>query len=482
MRLGKKVICFLMLSILIVIGNSGAVEAVTEEFDGVHLYILVNSDVFELLAPDDFRALENFAYRILDANEKNKVSVIEGNAPIEPSSDKQFELFSDDHRLEDHIKLPLNVNAAQRWDLSDSFKIYGDLLKRRDPRLKNVLLLIDIDGGLSSCYEKYSNEEDPYRRLDEGMTKGFTKIMQVYNGIPGSRDVYTISGRIGAPPDDFTNYLNIQEGMVSRMLHESIQNCGTGFSGFAGQGLPPLNEFAEDILKMKEYKQPGQSVENQSGNNAGNRLVNDNPSVSGSERKDDSKKPGSSDIENFKNPFKDVSTADWYYNAVQHVFEHNLMKGTDSLTFSPNEFVTRAQMAQIMFNMSEATEKTSAYEATYKDVAADSWAANAIGWAQKKGIVVGYEDGRFGPNDDITREQAVVIFQRYLRATGRPVNRYELNEFVDSGDVSEYAVEAMVWATNDGIIKGDSDRRLNPKASMRRCEMAQILMNLGGQR
>lgn len=139
-------------------------------------------------------------------------------------------------------------------------------------------------------------------------------------------------------------------------------------------------------------------------------------------------------------------------------------------------------MAQIMFNMSEATEKTSAYEAAYKDVATDSWAANAIGWAQKKGIIVGYEDGRFGPDDDITREQAVVIFQRYLRATGRPVNRYELNKFVDSANVSEYAVEAMVWATNDGLIKGDADRRLNPKASMRRCEMAQILMNLGEQR
>lgn len=249
MRLGKKIIGFLMLTILIVMGNSGAVEAAKEEFDGVHLYILVNRDVFELLAPDDFRALENFAYRILDANEKNKVSVIEGNAPIDPDGEKEFELFYDDHRLEDHIKLPLNANAAQRWDLSDSFKNYGDLLKRHDPHLKNVLLLIDIDGGLSSCYEKYSNEEDPYRRLDEGMTKGFTKIMQVYNGISGSRDVYTISGRIGAAADDFTNYLNIQEGMVSRMLHESIQNCGTGFSGFAGQELPPLNEFAEDILK-----------------------------------------------------------------------------------------------------------------------------------------------------------------------------------------------------------------------------------------
>lgn len=93
---------------------------------------------------------------------------------------------------------------------------------------------------------------------------------------------------------------------------------------------------------MKDYKQPVQSLENQDGNDTDNRPEKDKPSVSEPERKDENKKSDSSDVENFKNPFKDISIADWYYNAVQYVFEHNLMKGTDSVTFSPNKFVTRA--------------------------------------------------------------------------------------------------------------------------------------------
>lgn len=471
----KKLAGILVLSLVIAVGSIASAQAKSETFDGVHLYILVNRNVFELLSQEDALALEKFTYRILDANPKNKVSVIEGNASTN-DDDCEFGPCFDDHRLKDHIKLSSNGYGVHGWDLSDSLKVYESLLERHDPRLKNVLLLIDIDGGLSQCYEKYSGESDPYRQLDEGMTRGFTKIMQTYNAIPGPRDVYTIRGRTGAAEDDFTAYLNNQEAMISRMLHEGLQNCGTGFSGFAGNELPPLNAFAEDILKMNDYKQ---SV--QQGNEREEKKPNiseiDNNSTSEKVKKPSEDGSNFAEKQKFNNPFTDVSMKDWFYDAVCRVYERDLMRGTGSERFSPNKPVTRAQMARIMYNMGNSDTKDSIYPVDYNDVASDFWAANAIGWAQKIGIIVGYEDGRFGPDDNITREQAVVIFHRYLRVKDSFAKRSEIDQFVDSADVSDYAVDAMIWSTEKGLIKGDASKRLNPKASTKRSEMAQILNN-----
>lgn len=473
MHFCKKLAGILVLSLLIIVGSITSAQARSEAFDGVHLYILVNRSVFEPLAPDDAQALVKFAYRILDANPKNKVSVIEGNASTS-DDDYEFGPHFDDHRLKDHIKLSSNGFSIHGWDLSDSLKVYEDLLKRHDARLKNILLLIDTDGGLSQCYEKYSIKSDPYRQIDEGMAKGFTRIMKIYNAIPGPRDVYTIQGRIGAPADDFTVYLNNQEAMITRMLHEGLQNCGTGFSGFAGNELPPLNAFGEDILKMNDYKQPVQNRgEGQKEPGISN---NDLTAEKGNESIENSRK--SIEGQPFINPFTDVSREHWFYNAVRSVYERNLMSGTDSKTFSPNKPMTRAQMARIMYNMGNGDTKDSKYPIVYNDVASDFWAANAIGWAQNNGIIIGYEDGRFGPDDNVTREQAVVIFYRYLRVKDSSAKRSEIDQFVDNVDVSDYAVEAMAWSAKKGLINGDASKRLNPKASIKRSEMAQILNNL----
>lgn len=182
-----------------------------------------------------------------------------------------------------------------------------------------------------------------------------------------------------------------------------------------------------------------------------------------------------------KGQFRDVKASDWYYSAVDYVFKHRMMTGVASDRFDPNGRITRAQMAQIVYNLGEKTPRAGASSRSkFSDVASDAWYKEAVDWAEEKGLVMGYGDKTFGPDDPLTREQAMSILYRYVQKTGK-VNSTDakITGFQDISAISDYAREPMAWATSSGIIKGDERGYLNPKATTRRSEMAQILMNMG---
>ena len=114
------------------------------------------------------------------------------------------------------------------------------------------------------------------------------------------------------------------------------------------------------------------------------------------------------------------------------------------------------------------------YLLDFSDVAGEAWYTEAIRWATSQGIVGGYGNGTFGPNDPITREQLVVMLWRY---SGSPVaDSTELN-FNDEAEISGYALEALRWAVENGILNGYGDGRLGPQGQATRAQVAQMLKN-----
>ena len=172
--------------------------------------------------------------------------------------------------------------------------------------------------------------------------------------------------------------------------------------------------------------------------------------------------------------FDDVPADAWFAEAVQYVYEHDLMTGVSENLFAPNAQMNRAMVAQILFNMEQPTDPEA--PAAFRDVAADQWYAKAVNWAVWQGYMSGYGTGSFGPNDALTREQLVTVLWRY---SGSPVmdNSSMLNTFSDAALTSDYAPQAMTWAYAQGVISGNADGTLNPQGTATRAEIAQMLMN-----
>lgn len=173
----------------------------------------------------------------------------------------------------------------------------------------------------------------------------------------------------------------------------------------------------------------------------------------------------------WSNPFQDVTTDMWYYDAVRFANKNGLMNGISNNLFAPNTNLSRAQLAQILYNREgrPAIEK-----AVFTDVPDGAWYSNAVAWAAEKGIVAGYGNGLFGSNDNITREQLAVMLWRYA---GSPVATNKELQFTDTDKVSNYALEALCWATENNIINGYGNGELAPKGEASRAQVAQMLKN-----
>ena len=174
-------------------------------------------------------------------------------------------------------------------------------------------------------------------------------------------------------------------------------------------------------------------------------------------------------------PFIDVRGDDWFYDDVAYVYENGLMNGTSETAFSPYISTTRGMIVTILYRMEG---KPAVFEACpFTDVKAGAYYERAIVWAAENGIVKGYGNGCFGPDNQITREQMAAILYRYAKNRGLDVSVGEntnILSYDDALDISEYAVPAMQWACGAQIIHG-ADGRLTPGAKATRAQVAAIL-------
>ena len=175
--------------------------------------------------------------------------------------------------------------------------------------------------------------------------------------------------------------------------------------------------------------------------------------------------------------FSDVSADAWYAEAVQWCRDNGIMSGTSNTTFSPNNTMTRAMLAVVLYR-AEGSPQVSA-SASFTDVAPSSWYGDAAAWASENGIMSGYGDGTFGADDPVTREQIATILWRYDGSAATA----ESAGFADATSISSYAVQAVDWAAEQGIVAGRDGNRFDPQASATRAEVAVILYRYlsGGQ-
>lgn len=175
-------------------------------------------------------------------------------------------------------------------------------------------------------------------------------------------------------------------------------------------------------------------------------------------------------------PFADVSESDWFYGSVKYVYENGMMNGTGYTTFSPYLNTSRGMIMTVLYRL-EGSPAVSGGSG-FTDVAAGQYYTDAIAWGSAHGIVLGYENNRFGPDDDVTREQLAAILYRYAQYKGYDVTAGGsgvITGYEDAETVSSYAVTPMKWAVGTGVING-SENRLLPRNMATRGEAAAMFM------
>ncbi len=170
-------------------------------------------------------------------------------------------------------------------------------------------------------------------------------------------------------------------------------------------------------------------------------------------------------------PFTDTENDFWWHDGIHYCLEHGLMVGVGDKLFAPNGTTTRAMIVTILWRLEGSPAVD--YAMSFADVAEEQWYTEAIRWAQSTGVVLGYSDEAFGPNDNITREQLAAILHRYANGKGiDTAARSDLAQFTDTDEISAWAVENLRWANAAGLVNGRTETTLVPRANATRAEAA----------
>lgn len=173
-----------------------------------------------------------------------------------------------------------------------------------------------------------------------------------------------------------------------------------------------------------------------------------------------------------ENGFSDVPADAWYADAVVYCQENGLMSGTSATTFSPDDTMTRAMLVTVLYREAgppSLEEENLGYP--FADVPSDAWYADGVYWARLEGVANGYAGNRFGPDDPVTREQLAAILWR----TSGSHESESAEPFADQASISFYAMDAVSWARENGIVGGKDSNRFDPHGLATRAETAAIL-------
>lgn len=179
------------------------------------------------------------------------------------------------------------------------------------------------------------------------------------------------------------------------------------------------------------------------------------------------------------NDFLDMPpVTDWSHAGIDFVYFYGIMNGNGNGTFAPEADLSRAMLAQILYNWEDRPEVS--YSGVFTDVSQKDWYASAVEWAYQEQIILGVGSGKFDPETPVSREQLATILFRYAQRWGiDTTNRADLTQFPDSNTVGQWYGEAMEWAVAEGIINGSTDygvTRLLPQKGASRAVVAALMM------
>lgn len=173
-------------------------------------------------------------------------------------------------------------------------------------------------------------------------------------------------------------------------------------------------------------------------------------------------------------PFTDVGMGSWFYDNVKYCYDNGLMIGADASSFVPEGAVSRGQVVTVLYRLA-GTPSVAGQTCPFTD-ADESWCNDAIVWGYNAGVVMGYDDNTFRPDECVTREQLAAFVYRYANdgaaASGKTL------AFTDGSLVSDYAVPAMNWCINKGVVIGMGDGTLYPQGGSTRAQFAAMISRL----
>ena len=180
----------------------------------------------------------------------------------------------------------------------------------------------------------------------------------------------------------------------------------------------------------------------------------------------------------YKQRYKDVATKEWFFGSVEKAVSLGLMgstgKGKDY--FEPNANLTRGMVATILYRLDG--QKPVAFKETFTDVKKGVWYSNAIIWAAQNKVVSGYKDGRFGPDDNITRQDLAIMIRNYAAKAGIDTNKVaKIEGFKDYKNITSYARSAVAFCVENKILsapQADGTSKVNPTNNASRAEAAKM--------
>ena len=172
--------------------------------------------------------------------------------------------------------------------------------------------------------------------------------------------------------------------------------------------------------------------------------------------------------------FDDLNAKAWYHDGIEHCLERNIMQGMSQTAFEADTAATRAMIVTTLYRM--AGERQVEFQNDFSDVPADAWYTDAVNWAVDCGIVNGYDDGSFRPDQPATREELAAFLFRMAEYYGLNGTTSELpDRFADKDDVSVWAVPALEWAVDWNIMNGLDEETLAPQGNASRAQLATVL-------
>ena len=175
--------------------------------------------------------------------------------------------------------------------------------------------------------------------------------------------------------------------------------------------------------------------------------------------------------------FTDLEMSAWYHDGIHFCLAEGLMQGVSDALFEPDSRLARGMLVQMLYNREGRPAVSGG--TSFGDVQDGAWYADAVNWAVQTGVAQGYDNGNFGPDDPITREQLAALLYRYALAKGYEADagsQAALSAYGDAGEVSGYALPAMRWACDAGIVTGVTESALEPRGTATRAQAATMFM------
>ena len=175
--------------------------------------------------------------------------------------------------------------------------------------------------------------------------------------------------------------------------------------------------------------------------------------------------------------FDDVAQDAWYQDAVAFTCVRGLFSGISERQFAPDDTMSRAMLVTVLHRLAMCDVEKADFPLSdpvfFVDVAPDTWYGQSVLWAGRAGLISGVGQGRFEPDGEISREQLAVVLYQFAKAPAVPKENLA---FDDADLISDWAKDAVLWATKTGLLSGRDNNLLDPTGQATRAEVAAILM------